>query len=73
MCFCVVEVKLKNDNTRELKRVESKEALNKALIQYERMGTVEKVVVFLNHHTHSCKEVWSDEMYKEPDTVEAKA
>lgn len=69
MCHAIVEVKLKNDNQRELKRIESKDALAKALVQYERMGTVEKVTVFLNHHTHRLTETWVDEMYKEPEVV----
>jgi hypothetical protein len=69
MCHAIVEVKLKNDNQRELKRIESKDALAKALVQYERMGTVEKVTVFLNHHTHRLTETWVDEMYKEPEAA----
>jgi len=70
MCYAVLEVKLKNEsNSGELKRVESKEALAKALTQYERLGTIEKVTVFLNHHTHRLTETWVDEMYKEP-TIE---
>lgn len=71
MCYAIVEVKLKNDNQRELKRIESKDALAKALVQYERMGTVEKVTVFINHHTHRLTETWIDEMYKEPETTNA--
>ena len=70
MCYCILEVKLKNDNQRELKRIESKDALAKALVQYERMGTVEKVTVFLNHHTHKLTETWVDEMYKEPEVAQ---
>ena len=69
MCYAIVEVKLKNDNQRELKRIESKDALGKALVQYERMGTVEKVTVFLNHHQHRLTETWVDEMYKEPEAL----
>lgn len=68
MCYAVIEVKLKNDNQRELKRCESKDALSRAMVQYERMGTVEKVVVFLNHHTHRLTETWVDELYHEPPT-----
>lgn len=71
MCYSILEIKLKNDNQRELKRIESKDALAKALVQYERMGTVEKVTVFLNHHTHRLTETWVDEMYKEPETINA--
>jgi hypothetical protein len=67
MCYAVVEVKLKNEsNSGELKRIDSKEALAKALTQYERLGTIEKVTVFYNHHTHRLVEKWEDEMYKEP-------
>lgn len=73
MCYAVVEVKLKNDNQRELKRLDSKDALAKALVQYERMGTVEKVTVFLNHHTHKLTEQWVDELYHEPQAEEPKS
>jgi len=71
MCYAIIEVKLKNDKERTLKRMESKELLSKELVQLERMGTVEKVTVFLNHHTHRLTETWVDEMYKEPESINA--
>jgi len=71
MCYAIIEVKLKNDKERTLKRMESKELLSKELVQLERMGTVEKVTVFLNHHTHRLTETWVDEMYKEPEATNA--
>lgn len=67
MCYAIVEVKLKNDKERSLKRMETKEQLTKDLIQLEKMGTVEKVTIFLNHHTHRLTETWVDEMYREPE------
>lgn len=74
MCFAVLEVKLKNESkSGELKRVESKEALVKALTQYERLGTIEKVTVFYNHHTHRLTETWVDELYKEPEVAPPQA
>ena len=67
MCYAILEVKIKNDSNRDpLKRIDSKEDLAKALVQYERMGTVEKVTVFLNHHAHKLTEAWVDELYHEP-------
>jgi hypothetical protein len=46
--------------------MDSKEALAKEMAQLERLGTVEKVTVFYNHHTHRLTETWVDEMYVEP-------
>jgi hypothetical protein len=46
--------------------MDTKDSLAKELIQLERMGTVEKVTIFTNHHTHRLTEAWVDEMYKEP-------
>ena len=69
MCYAVIEVKLKNDKEKTLKRIESKEQLGKELTQLERMGTVESVTVFINHHKNKLTETWVDEMYKEPEIV----
>lgn len=70
MCYAVIEVKLKNEKTSaisgDLRKIDSKEALSKELVQLERIGTVEKVTVFYNHHTHRLTEAWVDEMYVEP-------
>lgn len=71
MCFAVIEVKLKSDKERTLKRIESRDQLAKELRQLERMGTVEKVTVFYNHHTHKLTETWVDEMYHEPEQATA--
>lgn len=69
MCHCVIEVKYKNDKNPELKRVETKELLARAIADLEKLGTVEHIIVFYNHHTHRLVESWADEMYKEPASI----
>ena len=66
MCFAIIEVSFTNTKERDLKRMDSKDALSKQLVQLERMGTVDKVVVFYNHHTHKLTQTWVDELYHEP-------
>lgn len=70
MCYAIIEVKLKNEKTSsvsgDLRRIDSKETLAKELVQLERLGTVEKITIFTNHHTHRLTEAWVDEMYTEP-------
>lgn len=69
MCFAVIEVHYQNNSDRPLKKIESKDALAKEILQLERIGTVSKVVVFHNHHAHNMVSSWVDEMYKEPEVA----
>ncbi len=67
MCvFAVIDVKFKNSSDRDLRRIDTRERLAKELLQLEKLGTVESVTVFHNHHTHRLTEAWADEMYREP-------
>jgi hypothetical protein len=69
MCFAVIEVKYKMDKEPSaLKRIASKEALEKEQRALEQIGTVASVTTFYNHHTRRLVEAWQDEMYKEPET-----
>ena len=69
MCYAIIKVKYKkNTDTASLKEIKTKDELAKELVQQERMGTVESITVFLNHHCHKLTEAWSDELYQEPKT-----
>jgi hypothetical protein len=67
VCFAIIDVQYTVDKQPVVpKRVETKEQLTKEIEQLERLGTVAKVTVYLNHHTHRLVSSWSDELYREP-------
>jgi len=66
MCYAILEIAYKNDKERKTKKVAIKDDLSRELGQLEKLGTVEKVTVFVNHHTRKLTETWVDEIYQEP-------